>query len=247
MSFGVGLLVGLTSMGGAALMTPFLILVLGVRPVLAVGTDLVYGSLTKVVGAYMHWRQGSVDMKVVFRLALGSVPGGVLGVRAITELHRRGANIDGEVKAALGATLMIVALLIVARVAGFHVSDRYTKWITTHARVTTPLWGFVIGFLVGLTSVGSGSLIAPFLLVILPGASSRVVGTDVFHAALLVTATAIVHQQAGNVDWRLVPTLLCGSIPGVILGSYLTPRVPDRVLRSGLAVLLFLTGYKLMF
>ncbi len=246
MSFGVGLLVGLTSMGGAALMTPFLILILGVRPVLAVGTDLVYGSLTKVVGAFMHWRQGTVDMKVVFRLALGSVPGGVLGVLAITELHRRGANIDGNVKSALGFTLMIVALLIVVKVAGIHVSDKRTRWITDNAQVTTPLWGFVIGFLVGLTSVGSGSLIAPFLLLIMPGASSRVVGTDVFHAALLVTATAIVHQQAGNVDWRLVPTLLCGSIPGVVLGSYLTPRVPDRVLRSGLAVLLFITGYKLV-
>lgn len=247
MSFGVGMLVGLTSMGGAALMTPFLILILGVRPVLAVGTDLVYGSLTKVVGAFMHWRQGSVDMKVVFRLAIGSVPGGIIGVSVMTGLHRRGANIDGQVKGVLGATLMLVALFIVLKVFGVHASDRYTKWITTYARVTTPVWGFIIGFLVGLTSVGSGSLIAPFLLVILPGASSRVIGTDVFHAALLVTATAAVHQRAGNVDWKLVPTLLCGSIPGVILGSYLTPRMPDRLLRLGLALLLFFTGYKLIF
>ncbi|MEO8661924.1 MAG: sulfite exporter TauE/SafE family protein [Bryobacteraceae bacterium] len=246
MSFGVGMLVGLTSMGGAALMTPFLILILGVRPILAVGTDLVYGSLTKVVGAWMHWRQGSVDMKVVWRLAIGSVPGGILGVLVITELHKRGANIDGEVKKALGVALITVAALIVMRVAGLHVSDRRTSWITNNARTLTPIWGFVIGFLVGLTSVGSGSLIAPFLLLIMPGASSRVVGTDVFHAALLVTATALVHQQAGNVDWSLVPTLLCGSIPGVILGSYLTPRVPDRVLRVGLSILLFFTGYKLI-
>lgn len=247
MSFGVGMLVGLTSMGGAALMTPFLILILGVRPVLAVGTDLVYGSLTKVVGACIHWKQGTVDLTVVKRLALGSVPGGIAGVLTITELHKRGANIDGGVKELLGVALITVAALIIARAAGFHVSDTRTKWITDNARVLTPLWGMFIGFLVGLTSVGSGSLIAPFLLTIMPGKSSRVVGTDVFHAALLVTATAVVHQQAGNVDWKLVPTLLCGSIPGVILGSYLTPRVPDRMLRTGLAVLLFATGYKLIF
>ena len=246
MSFGVGMLVGLTSMGGAALMTPFLILVLGVRPVLAVGTDLVYGSLTKVVGAWMHWKQGTVDLAIVKRLAMGSVPAGIAGVLAITELHRRGANIDAGVKQTLGVALVTVAILIIVRVAGPRVSADRTEWITRNAWLLTPLWGLFIGFLVGLTSVGSGSLIAPFLLVIMPGKSSRVVGTDVFHAALLVTATAAVHQQAGNVDWKLVPTLLCGSIPGVIFGSYLTPRLPETVLRVGLAVLLFFTGVKLI-
>ncbi|MEO8660055.1 MAG: sulfite exporter TauE/SafE family protein [Bryobacteraceae bacterium] len=246
MSFVVGLLVGLTSMGGAALMTPFLILVLGVRPMLAVGTDLVYGSLTKIAGAWMHYRQGTVDLKVCFRMAIGSVPGGILGVLTITRLHAAGVDIDYYVRHALGVALLMVALLVVAKALGYEIPARHTAWILRHRDTSTVVWGAFVGFAVGMTSVGSGSLIAPFLLIIMPGRSARVIGTDVFHAAILVSATAFVHQQAGNVDWNLVPTLLCGSIPGVLIGSYLAPRMPDRVLRLGLAVLLFATGWKLV-
>jgi uncharacterized membrane protein YfcA len=246
MSFLVGIMVGLTSMGGAALMTPFLILVLGVRPVLAVGTDLVYGSLTKIAGAIMHWKQGTVDLKICFRMALGSVPGGILGVLVITQLHKSGVDIDYWVRHALGIALLIVALLVVAKAMSYEIPARYTSWILKHRDASTIIWGAFVGFAVGLTSVGSGSLIAPFLLIIMPGSTARVIGTDVFHAALLVSATAFVHQQAGNVDWNLVPTLLCGSIPGVLIGSYLAPRLPERVLRFGLAALLFATGWKLV-
>ena len=246
MSFAVGLMVGLTSMGGAALMTPFLILVLGVRPVLAVGTDLVYGSLTKIAGAWMHWKQGTVDLRISFRLAMGSVPGGILGVLTIGKLHSSGFDIDNWVRHALGVALLMVALLIVAKAMGYAIPARHTSWILKHRNESTVVWGAFVGFAVGMTSVGSGSLIAPFLLIIMPGSSARVIGTDVFHAALLVSATAVVHQQAGNVDWNLVPTLLCGSIPGVLIGSYLAPRLPDRVLRFGLAALLFATGCKLV-
>ncbi len=246
MSFMVGMMVGLTSMGGAALMTPFLILVLGVRPVLAVGTDLVYGSLTKIAGAWMHWKQGTVDLKVCFRMALGSVPGGILGVLTISRLHQSGVDIDYWIRHALGFALLIVALLVVAKAMGYEIPARHTGWILKHRNSATVVWGAFVGFAVGLTSVGSGSLIAPFLLIIMPGSTARVIGTDVFHAALLVSATAVVHQQAGNVDWNLVPTLLCGSIPGVLIGSYLAPRLPERALRFGLAALLFATGWKLV-
>jgi uncharacterized membrane protein YfcA len=247
MSFTVGLMVGLTSMGGAALMTPFLILVLGVRPVLAVGTDLGFGSLTKIAGALLHWKQGTVDVKVCFRMGLGSVPGGILGVLIVTRLHKSGVDIDYWVRHALGVTLLIVALLVVAKAMGYEIPSRKTSWILKHRETATVAWGAFVGFAVGLTSVGSGSLIAPFLLIIMPGSSTaRVIGTDVFHAALLVSATAFVHQQAGNVDWNLVPTLLCGSIPGVLIGSYLAPRLPERALRFGLAALLFATGWKLV-
>lgn len=246
MSFVVGLLVGLTSMGGAALMTPFLILVLGVRPVLAVGTDLVYGSLTKIAGAWMHWKQGTVDLKISLRLALGSVPGGILGVWAVTRLQHAGLDMDQWLRHALGGALLIVALLVLAKAMRIEIGARYTSWILKYPRECTVLWGAFVGFSVGMTSVGSGSLIAPFLLLIMPGSTARVIGTDVFHAALLVSATAFAHQQAGHVDWNLVPTLLAGSIPGVLIGSYLAPRLPDRALRLGLAVLLFATGWKLV-
>lgn len=246
MSFLVGMLVGLTSMGGAALMTPFLILVLGVRPVLAVGTDLAYGALTKIAGAWMHWKQGTVDLAVCFRMALGSIPGGIAGVLVIARLHSAGVDIDRWLRHALGFTLLLVALLVVAKAMGYEIPQRHTAWILRHRETSTVVWGAFIGFAVGLTSVGSGSLIAPFLLIIMPGSTARIIGTDVFHAAMLVTATALVHQQAGNVDWNLVPTLLCGSIPGVLIGSYLAPRLPERALRLGLAALLFATGWKLV-
>jgi uncharacterized membrane protein YfcA len=109
------------------------------------------------------------------------------------------------------------------------------------------VWGFVIGFAVGLTSVGSGSLIAPFLMMLFPKDAARVVGTDVFHAAMLVSATAILHGSAGHVEWGMVPIMLAGSIPGVLIGSYLAPRLPSRPLRVGLGSLLFATGYQLVF
>jgi uncharacterized membrane protein YfcA len=244
MSFLVGTLVGLTSMGGAALMTPFLILAVGVRPVLAVGTDLLYGAISKSAGAFMHWRQGSVDLRVVKHLALGSVPGGVLGFLLVQRLHQNGVDVDYYLRRAIGGVLVAVAILILVR--------SFTKVPSAPARALhyeKPLtigWGALVGLAVGLTSVGSGSLIAPFLLALYPAVPSRVVGTDVFHAWILVSATALMHLQAGHVQWRLMPLLLAGSIPGVLLGSYLAPRLPARTLRVGLSLVLFATGVKLV-
>jgi uncharacterized membrane protein YfcA len=245
MSFAVGVLVGVTSMGGAALMTPFLILILGVRPVLAVGTDLVYCAVTKFAGAWMHWRQRTVDVRAALRLGYGSIPGGILGVLVITNLRHGGADPDQYVRRAIGYVLVTVAVLLMVRT----LYSRFPEtplWIVSHANTLTVIWGAIVGFAVGLTSVGSGSLIAPFLLMLYPNAPARVVGTDVFHAALLVTATAALHMQAGNVEWRLIPLLLAGAIPGVLLGSYLAPRLPARTLRVGLSVVLFTTGIKLV-
>ncbi len=246
MSFLVGLLVGLTSMGGAALMTPFLILIVGVRPVLAVGTDLVYGSLTKMMGAWMHWRQNTVDIRTVLRLACGSLPGGALGVLLVHQMHHSGVNPDQYLRRAIGLVLVIVALILLVRTLQSRTAQTPSGFITRHEKVLTVFWGAVVGFAVGLTSVGSGSLLAPFLMILFPGAPARVVGTDVFHAALLVTTTALFYSQAGHVDWGLVPVLLAGSVPGVLLGSYLAPRLPARTLRLGLSLVLLATGVKLV-
>jgi uncharacterized membrane protein YfcA len=245
-SFLAGMLVGLTSMGGAAIITPFLVLVLGVRPVLAVGTDLVYGAVTKIVGAFMHWRQGTVDLAIVGRLALGSLPGGCLGVFAIRYLEARNVPVDDFLRPVLGVILMLVALVILARTLGW-VPDHAPAWLERSPALWTVIWGFLIGTAVGLTSVGSGSLLIPFLILVMKDQSpSRVVGTDVFHAAILITATAGLYVHAGNVNWEPVPHLLLGSIPGVLLGSYLAPRVPARGVRIGLGVVLFATGFKLI-
>jgi uncharacterized membrane protein YfcA len=246
MSFLVGVLIGLTSMGGAALMAPFLILVLGVRPTVAVQTDLLYGAVTKIVGAAIHWSQGTVDTAVSWRMALGSVPGGLIGSALVFLLPRLGYNADQWLKRAVGIVLVMVALVLIARMF-------YSPGMITDGPVRrimqswgTPLWGCVVGFCVGLTSVGSGSLIAPFLMLFFPFSAAKVVGTDVFHAAILITATGFAHSLNGGIEWHLIGVLLAGSIPGVFIGSHLAPRVPAKTLRAGLAVLLLATGVRLV-
>lgn len=245
-SFVVGLLIGVTSMGGAALMTPFLVLGLGIRPVVAVGTDLVYGAVTKVAGAWMHCRQRTVDYWMVLHMACGSVPGGILGVFSIRALRRFDIDPDVWVKEAIGIGLVVVAVILVIRALRGRRADEPNPWLLRHRRASATAWGFVVGFVVGLTSLGSGTLIIPFLLSIYPSRPARAVGTDVFHGALLVAATGGLHAGEGHVDWGLLPPLLAGSVPGVLLGSYLAPRLPVRPLRVGIGLILFASGVKLV-
>ena len=244
-SFAIGLLIGATSMGGAALMTPFLVLALGVRPVLAVGTDLCFAFLTKVCGAWVHWRQGTVDVTTALRLAMGSVPGVLAGAAFVSRLRGWGIDADRALRPAIAAALMLVAVMLVARTF-WNGSLPLTRHLARHARPATIAWGGAVGFLVGLTSVGSGTLVAPFLLVLFSRHPARVVGTDVFHAAVLGGAGALFHAQAGNVDWRLLPVLLAGSLPGVLVGSYLAPRLPARVLRLAMGAVLLAVGGRLL-
>jgi uncharacterized membrane protein YfcA len=246
MSFLVGIMIGLTSMGGAALMAPFLILVIGVKPSLAVQTDLIYGAVTKIVGAFIHVRQKTVDMKVALRMAWGSVPGGILGSLAIVYMNRNGINADFYLKRAIGFALVTVGIVLISRLFGTPHFVDLGKHGHFLQRWGTIIWGALVGFCVGLTSVGSGSLIAPFLMMLFPLSPATVVGTDVMHAAILVSATGLLQALASPVDWRLVSTLLAGSIPGVLLGSLIVPKVPARALRAGLAVLLLATGFKLI-
>jgi len=247
MSFAVGILIGITSMGGAALMAPFLILVLGVRPVTAVGTDLAYGAITKMVGAWVHLRQGTVDLAVVRKLALGSVPGGLMGSLAVILLPRFTQHAEHYVRSAIGVLLMTVAAILLARMR-----VRFPEKTAAPGSGNflyergTVVWGWVVGFCVGATSVGSGSLLAPFLMLLYPSKTAKVVGTDVFHAAILVSVTGLVHGVSGGVEWNLVPVLLAGSIPGVLLGSRLAPLVPAQPLRAGLAAVLLWTGFQMI-
>jgi uncharacterized membrane protein YfcA len=244
--FVVGILVGLTGMGGAALMTPFLIPVLGTTPVVAVGTDLVYGAVTKIVGGFLHWRHGTVDMAIVRRLALGSVPAGVLAAMAVHLLPDSVVDSNLIVRRALGAALILVSLILLSRKLGVRpppLPERWHQWMQGRGTVAV---GAVVGALVGFTSVGSGSLLVPFLIGAFMLTPAQVVGTDVVHAAILVTATGAAHAQAGAVDWAIVAGLLVGSVPGVALGSWLAPRLPAPALRLVLAVLLLATGIVLV-
>jgi uncharacterized membrane protein YfcA len=247
MSFGVGILIGLTSMGGAALMAPFLILVVGVRPVTAVGTDLVYGAVTKIVGSWVHFRQGTVDVRLVRKLATGSIPGGLLGSLLVILLPRYTHDAQRFEQSAIGFLLVVVAIILLARLMiGVPEAAPATNRMRFLQGPGTIIWGAIVGFCVGLTSVGSGSLLAPFLMMLYPSSTSKVVGSDVCHAALLVSVTGLAHAASGGVEWNLVPTLLLGSIPGVILGSRLAAFVPPRPLRTGLAAVLLVTGVHML-
>jgi uncharacterized membrane protein YfcA len=244
--FLVGILIGLTGIGGGAVMTPFLILVLGTRPVVAVGTDLVYGSVTKLAGAFLHWRQGTVDVRLALRLAAASVPAGLLAVAALRTMPESGADADAAVRRGLGVVLIIVAVLMIVRLRGTMSLAIPERWRAPLQGRGTYVVGGIVGALVGFTSVGSGSLLVPFLVSVYPLTTAQIVGTDVFHAAILVSATAAGHATGNSVDWGLAASLLIGSVPGVTLGSWMAPRMSSRILRAALAALLLLTGVNLI-
>ena len=243
--FVVGILIGLTGMGGGAVMTPFLIIALGTRPVVAVGTDLVYGAVTKLTGAYVHWRHGTVDVRLALRLATASVPAGLLAVAAL-RLIPDARDADLAVRRTLGIVLIAVALLLIVRVRGALLLPMPERWRRRLQGRATYLAGAVVGSLVGFTSVGSGSLLVPFLATVFPLTAAKIVSTDVFHAAILISVTAAGHAQGGAVDWHLAASLLIGSVPGVTLGSWMAPHIPSRALHAGLAGLLLLTGINLI-
>lgn len=243
----VGLLVGLTGMGGGVIMTPLLMLGLGMPATAAVGTDLAYSTLTKLAGTWQHWRQGTVDSRVVRALALGSVPATLTAVGCLFWLQRTGniEQVDGWLKRAIAVMLVVAAGLMVRRV----IMGRGAEAPATIVRTAIPTRrliaiGALGGFLVGLTSIGSGSLIIALLVMVVSLAPERLVGTDVAHAFLLVGAAAIAHALfLRDVDVILAAKLLVGSIPGVLIGSRLTLWVPRRPLQIGLATLLFSTAF----
>jgi uncharacterized membrane protein YfcA len=244
--FVVGFLIGVTGMGGGSVMTPFLILVVGTRPVVAVGTDLAYGAITKIAGAAMHWRQQTVDFALVRRLASGSVPAGLAAVAVVHLAARFGLDADDAVRRALGAVLVVVACVMLCRALGLIRAPFPERWRTVLQGRSTVAAGAIIGALVGFTSVGSGALLVPFLVCVFPQDPARIVGTDVFHGAILLAVTAAAHANGGSVDWSLTANLLAGSLFGVALGSWMAPRLPARALRAGLATLLLVSGVSLM-
>jgi uncharacterized membrane protein YfcA len=244
--FLVGLLVGLTGMEGGVVMTPLLILGLGLPPTTAVGTDLAYAALTKLTGAWQHWRQGTVDFRVVRDLALGSLPASLAAIGLLTWLRRRDAGLaDVWLERTIGLALILAALLMLQRVflGDAHMSPAGAP---IHRRAGVIAIGALGGFLVGLTSVGSGSLILALLMLIAPLSAERLVGTDIAHATLLVGTAALADFYLGHVDLALTGQLLIGSVPGVLLGSRLMLRVSRRALQVGLAGLLMVSAVQLL-
>lgn len=239
---GVGILVGLTGIGGGSLMTPLLVLFAGVQPVLAIGTDLAYGAVTKTLGGWRHLRSGTVDLGVSKWLAVGSVPGALAGVVAINAIHDRyGEDVDTWLLVGIAVALVIVGVATLYRALFMRravARERHAVELTTRGRVQAVVTGLTLGLVVGATSVGSGALIGLVLIFLFRLTPHRVVGTDVFHGAILLWVAGLAHFASGNVDLGLMVNILIGSIPGVLIGTHFMVRVPANVLRPMLACVL---------
>src|SRR3954467_875246 len=248
--FGVGILVGTTGIGGGSLMTPILILVFGFKPTTAIGTDLAYGAVTKTVGGWRHWRQKTVDFGLSTWMAFGSVPAAIAGVAVLKVLEDQFGkkSFDNTLLIAVAAALLLTGLVILGRLllpsGEFH--ERDSAVLDTRHKAAAVMLGASVGFVLGITSAGSGSLIAVGLIMVFKLTPRRVVGTDVFHAAILLWAAALAHVVAGNVDFALAGTILIGSIPGVWIGSGLAVRLPVGVMRATLAIVLIGAGLALI-
>lgn len=249
--FIVGLCVGLTGVGGGALMTPILVLGFGVPALLAVGTDLIYAAVTKASGVWFHGRRGSIRWPLVGYLALGSLPAALVTVTLLDHLQPDGQH-ERLITIALGVTLIFTSLVLLLkeRIARGLQPGRWRggAWIRLHRTRLLILLGALLGVLVTLSSVGAGALTAAILFLLYPRLPAiAIVGTDLAHAVPLATLAGVGHLQLGNVDPVLLGSLLLGSIPGTALGSQLGIHLPEQLLRRALAGLLFLSGLKFAF
>ena len=243
----IGLLVGVTGMGGGSLMTPLLVLFFGFKPSIAIGTDIVHGAIFKSFGAVQHRRLGHVHARLAAWTLLGSAPFSIGGVSLAWWLKRAyGDGYEDTAKAILGVALVVCGIAFLVK-AYLHSSPADKPFILTNRdRAIAVATGVVGGFVVGLTSVGSGTLFGLVMLVAFPLTAAKIVGTDIFHAAILLTVAGAGHLVAGHVDLAATGWLLIGSIPGVLVGGMFTVRLPDRALRIALAATLTLAGVKLV-
>jgi len=244
----VGTLVGMTGMGGGSLMTPILVILFGVNPAVAVGSDIAHGAIFKTVGALQHRKMGNVRAQLAGWMLLGSAPMSLVGVWLANWLQDNyGDGVESTMGRVLGGALLFGCVGLVAKsfIHAKAVADEDFTF-TNRDRVAAVLIGLFGGFVVGLTSVGSGVFFGLTLLVIFPLRAHKVVGTDIFHAAALLYVAGVGHWVAGNVDMSIVGWLLLGSIPGVLIGGRLSLSVPEKLLRFALATVLGLSGLKLI-
>ncbi len=248
---GVGFVVGLTGIGGGALMTPILVMLFGVAPALAVGTDLLFASITKLFGAAMHGRHGTIDWLVVRRLALGSLPAAGLTAAflAVYGGHRIG---EGVILHALGAALLLTALGLLLKGRLHNIGRRLRTDIPAKFKGMQPALtvaaGVILGVLVTMTSVGAGALGTVMMVYLYPYrlTPAKLVGTDLAHALPLALVAGMGHLLIGNVDFTLLGWLLLGSIPGILLGSLVSTRAPANWVARAIAVVLAIIGVRLL-
>jgi uncharacterized membrane protein YfcA len=243
----IGLLVGMTGMGGGSLMTPLLVLVFGFKPTVAIGTDIVHGAIFKSFGAAQHRRLGHVHARLTAWMLLGSVPFSLVGVWLGWWLTKEyGDAFEEDAKRILGFALIICGVAFIIRAYTRYKASDAPFLLRNRDRVIAVCVGVVGGFMVGLTSVGSGTVFGLVMMVAFPLTAAKIVGTDIFHAAILLAVAGAGHLVAGSVDLTATGWLLIGSIPGVLIGGRFTVRLPDRSLRIVLAATLTLAGVKLL-
>ncbi len=248
--FAVGLLVGLTGVGGGSLMTPLLILLFGFKPATAVGTDLLYAALTKSGGSWVHHRHGNVDWALAGRLALGSVPAAGLTLLLLARLDVQGQGGTELISLGLGIALLLTSASLIFRRRLLDLARRRSAnagFLQRHVAGLTVAVGAIVGVLVTISSVGAGALGVTALTFLYPNlATRRLVGSDIAHAVPLTFVAGFGHWWLGTVDVALLAALLVGSLPGIALGAHFAARVPERALRGLLASVLLLIGGKLI-
>lgn len=247
--FVVGAIVGLTGVGGGSLMTPLLVLLFGVHPATAVGTDLLYAAITKAGGTTVHARKGHVDWRITGLLASGSIPASIATIWALSLLPKQSESVTHVISVSLGIALVLTSFAIIFRqkLQGYalrHADD------AAHTKLQAPITvavGILLGILVTISSVGAGALGVAVLFFLYPKLPAiRVVGSDLAHAVPLTLIAGLGHWAIGSVDWSLLGSLLLGSLPGIWLGSHASARIPERFLRPILASMLVLVGGKLI-
>ncbi|KAB8332595.1 sulfite exporter TauE/SafE family protein [Scytonema tolypothrichoides VB-61278] len=254
LSFFIGIIVGLTGIGGASLITPMLIFLFQVPPSIAVSSDVVSATLMKFVGGYQHWQQKTLDVQVVKWLAFGSVPGSLFGVGILHFVKRTGEqNLDDILLHLVGMMILFMTLLALTQLLllsffpDFKLPELPKFDLTTNlGRVGAMSVGAVLGCLVGLTSVSSGSMFALVLIAFFQLETRKLVGTDISQAAILLFFTSLGHLTLGTVDWSLVLPIWLGSVPGVLLGAKLCQLAPQRPLRFIIYTILLMASYKLV-
>ncbi len=247
--FVVGFIVGLTGVGGGSLMTPLLVLMFGIVPATAVGTDLLYAAITKMGGVWVHGRRSNVDWKIVGLLASGSLPASLVTVWALKKYAVETASFNSLITTMLGIALILTALVLIFRewLQKFVKHHAGELWHEAHPVAATVATGLLLGVLVTISSVGAGALGVAALTFLYPRLSAvKIVGTDIAHAVPLTAVAGLGHMALGPGDFILLGSLLLGSLPGIYLGSHVSVKVPERVLRQILASMLVLIGGRLV-
>jgi uncharacterized protein len=246
--FCVGFVVGLTGVGGGSLMTPLLVLLFGIHPATAVGTDLLYASVTKCVGTLVHGARATVDWRITGRLAIGSIPATVLTILLLRRMGSPDEATARLISSVLGVALLLTALSLFARKWLLaYAARRFGAYAPARAVALTVVTGALLGALVSLTSVGAGAIGVTVLLLLYPRLPvARIVGSDIAHAVPLTLLAGFGHWLIGSVDWGLFGSLLAGSVPGIVLGSLVATSVPEFLLRPTLGAMLLIVGSRMV-